>query len=132
MAINSLSGFGGFYNNYKIPDIPRVDVSEIKEADINKQQEENSAVQAAQAPVVENISDTRSKVANLEDISLTFNKNDDFSLIGSESDLNSLDMEKAISDMKKDKIFEDYQFFVGSSDNVKQLLNNEDGKIIIK
>ena len=52
--------------------------------------------------------------APLEDISITFHKQDDFGYIGRDSDIRSLDVEKAISDMRKDQILQQYQYFVGS------------------
>ena len=52
--------------------------------------------------------------APLEDISVTFHKQDDFGYIGRDSDIRSLDVEKAISDMRKDQILQQYQYFVGS------------------
>ena len=39
----------------------------------------------------------------------------EYELKGRESDLFSLDVEKAISDMKKDQVLQQYQFFVGES-----------------
>lgn len=39
----------------------------------------------------------------------------EYELKGTESDLLSLDVEKAISDMKKDQVLQQYQFFVGES-----------------
>ena len=41
-------------------------------------------------------------------------KQDDFGYIGRDSDIHSLDVEKAISDMRKDQILQQYQYFVGS------------------
>ncbi len=41
--------------------------------------------------------------------------NKDKELIGSESDLQRLDVEKAVSDMRKDSILQEYQFFVGNN-----------------
>ncbi|MDD6306832.1 MAG: hypothetical protein PUA75_07780 [Clostridiales bacterium] len=38
-----------------------------------------------------------------------------YELKGSESDIKSLDVEKAISDMRKDQVLQQYQFFVGES-----------------
>ena len=37
----------------------------------------------------------------------------EYDLKGIASDITSLDVEKAISDMKKDQVLEQYQFFVG-------------------
>lgn len=41
----------------------------------------------------------------------------DFALIGKDSDLNLLDMDAAVSAMKKDAILQEYQYFVNSADN---------------
>lgn len=49
----------------------------------------------------------------LEDVSLTFNKTDSFDYIGKDKDVADLDVQKAISDMQKDRIFQQYQYFVG-------------------
>lgn len=137
MALNSISDYGGFYNNYKVVDIPRVDFDTVKEAD------EVKKVQEAEAPVValpeainenrvEELPDTRTKSADLDNISLTFNKGDDFSFIGSDFKLEDLDMEKVISDMKQDSILQDYQYFVGSNDPTNTTFENEDGKVFLK
>ena len=69
----------------------------------------NSTVAKEEAPVGE-----QKPNAPLEDISITFHKQDDFGYIGRDSDIRSLDVEKAISDMRKDQILQQYQYFVGS------------------
>jgi len=135
MAINSVTGFGGFYN-YRQMEIPKVDAETVRAQELQKQQNVVD-VTTAEAKPVEPVSpveavDNRPRFADLENVSLTFKKNDDFAFLGADSDIKSPDMERAISDMQKDKIFQDYQFFVGTSTDVKQLLDNEDGKIIIK
>lgn len=66
-----------------------------------------------------------------QDILLTFKKNADFSQIGSSSSLDSLDMKKAISDMQRDSILQEYQYFVGSSKSLVQY-NSDDGSVIQK
>ena len=40
-------------------------------------------------------------------------------------------MDKLISDMKKDKILEDYQYFVGSTNTQAQMATN-DGAVFLK
>ena len=69
----------------------------------------NPGAAKEEAPVQEQKSN-----APLEDISITFHKQDDFGYIGRDSDIHSLDVEKAISDMRKDQILQQYQYFVGS------------------
>lgn len=126
-----------FYNglsnmNYRMMDIPRVKPEDIAPVEQPKEQ----ASQIQEAPKADNsyssdiISENRKpRVADLENISLTFNKEEDFSFIGKDASVKSLDMEKAISDMKKDGILEEYQYFVGNSRN---LYSDEDGIVIPK
>ncbi|MCR5301327.1 MAG: hypothetical protein K6E49_02680 [Lachnospiraceae bacterium] len=66
--------------------------------------------------------------ATLEDISLSLNEPSGFEMKGRESDLEDLDIEKAVSDMQKDQALMQYQYFVGDSG----LYNGEDGIVIAK
>ncbi|MCR5108984.1 MAG: hypothetical protein K6B28_12590 [Lachnospiraceae bacterium] len=67
--------------------------------------------------------------APIEDISLSIRYDKDNAMNGAESDINSLDMEKIVSDAKKDSILAQYQYFVGDDVNVPNL---EDGIMIVK
>lgn len=129
MAISGIGGYGGF-DNFKIKNIPQVDAQELK-----RQSEEALKTQPIEVNVPKEttpVEDNRSKAANLDNISLSFNQGEDYSYIGSESDINNLDMQKAISDMRKDKILEDYQYFVGSSQEFMTKFNSEDGSVFMK
>ena len=53
--------------------------------------------------------------ANLEDIKLSLNESSAFEMKGRESDIESLDIEKAVSDMQKDQALMQYQYFVGDT-----------------
>lgn len=127
MGITEITGAG---MSYYVPQIPRVNP-------MPQQQDNEQKINPATTPdYSQNTIDTSNQppkrpVAELEDISLTFNKNDTFDQIGSESDLGSLDIGKAISDMKKDKIFEEYQYFVGSASNLG-VNAQSDGMVVIK
>ena len=46
--------------------------------------------------------------------------------------LDNLDMQKAISDMRKDQVLQGYQYFVGSSRNLFTGQTSEDGVVILK
>ncbi|MCR5311000.1 MAG: hypothetical protein K6E32_06255 [Lachnospiraceae bacterium] len=133
MTINGLPEYGGLYNNYSVRDIPKVDIETVKQQDAIKQAEtiapEVTAPAEPQAPAVP---DNRSRVADLDNISLNFNTGDDYSYIGSDFEIGGLDMEKAISDMKKDKMLADYQYFVGSSSNLNEMFSGNDGKVFVK
>ncbi len=47
-----------------------------------------------------------------------------YELKGVDSDIANLDVEKALSDMKKDQVLQQYQFFVGESKAGEQLAEN--------
>ena len=131
MSISGLSEYGGLYNNYRVVDIPRVDFDEVKAQDEIKKAEEVSSVLSLPESN-ETVPDLRSKSADLDNISLTFNKQDDYSYLGMDFNIESLDMDQAISDMRRDSILEDYQYFVGSADRINDAFQSEDGKVVIK
>lgn len=133
MGINGVSEFGGF--NYRVYDIPKVDLETVKAQDEARLAAESS-MPVTMAPAIETPSevapDNRSRIADLDDISLTFNQGDDYSYIGSEVEIGDLDMQQAISDMRRDKLLEDYQYFVGSSQNLSNEFSNNDGMVFLK
>ena len=70
------------------------------------------------------------KNASLEDISLSLNESlSSFEMKGRDSDIEALDMEKAVSDMQKDQALMQYQYFVGES---SPFMSSEDGIVIAK
>lgn len=134
MAINIFSDYGGFYNSYKVVDIPKVDVLDVKAQDEVKKASENAIPSLPVVPEIkaEPVADNRTRTADLDNISLTFNNNDDFSYLGNDFEIEKLDINQAISDMRKDKILEDYQYFVGSQDNLNTTFENSDGRVLLK
>lgn len=129
MAISGIGQYGGFYTNYRVTDIPNVDIETVKKQDELALAGVSQDAQESTISPVAKTEDTRSRSADLENISLNFNTGDDYSYIGSESEIGDMDMQKAISDMHKDKILEDYQYFVGSA---QDQLSNDDGKVFLK
>lgn len=130
MGINGINDYSNFINNYRIPSIPSVSVDEVKRQD-------EELKKASSSPALNNtledvaISAKPRNDAALEDISLTFNKGDDYGYIGKDSDIYSLDVENAISDMQKDNVLKQYQFFVGNT-GTGALVDNADGVVIPK
>lgn len=89
---------------------------EAPDIEIQDSQKENSQIRGQQITETQTALDQPEKRSEYTDISqlpLTFRKEEPFAYIGGDSSLSRLDMEKAVSDMKKDKIFEQYQYFVG-------------------
>lgn len=105
---------GGFYQYQPIQPIKRVELETVREQDEVKKQQEQMIPEVTQD--TQSVPDTRSKMADLENISLNFNAGDTYDYIGKESDLQLLDAEKLISDMKKDSVLDQYRYFVGAEE----------------
>ena len=114
-GVNGINGTGRMQDySIQMPQPAKKVITEIPEQESHVASSEqidsgNSGAMKEAAPVGEPKAN-----APLEDISITFHKQDDFSYIGRDSDIHSLDVEKAISDMRKDQILQQYQYFVGS------------------
>lgn len=131
MGINGINDYSSILNNYRIPSIPSVSIEEVKKQDAERIAAENQA--PAKVSSLEDValpSKPRNDAA-LEDISLTFNKGDDYGYIGKDSNIYSLDVENAISDMQKDSILKQYQYFVGNN-NAGTIVDNADGMVVPK
>lgn len=115
-------GFGSFTSDYRISNIPKAPVEEVKPVD--KVTESPKAKEYEIQEV-----DTRARAIDPNSVSLSFNKGNDYSYIGSEKDIANLDMQKAISDMRQDSILQEYNYFVGSASNV---FKSEDGIVLAK
>ncbi len=131
--------YAGFQNTYIGREIKTVDLETVKK------QEQLKALQSEEqfsSPALSTLDAERqkaSRTADLENISLQFNKNDDYSFIGRDANPETLDMQKAISDMQKDGILQEYQYFVGNSGFVPMDMGfgilhsaTEDGLVIQK
>ena len=132
MTIGGFSDISFLYRPYDAYRIPTADTQKSETLGQNITSKQQAVVpEAPVAKAEEATVPVERKNTALEDVSLTFLKDDTYDMIGSESDLNKLDMQEAISDMQKDKILQDYNYFVGSS--VMQQRNiSEDGVVVAK
>lgn len=126
MSIGNVTDYSSILQNYKIPVMPQS--APIVISDV--QQEKTADMTAADIRETAFFERPARRDAKLEDISITFNKQDSFEYVGQDSDIRSLDMERAISDMKKDQVLQQYQYFVGSVRNL--LADNADGVVFAK
>ncbi|MGN1197654.1 MAG: hypothetical protein ACI4TA_08645 [Acetatifactor sp.] len=126
MGIGMINDYSSFLKNYQVPVIPRVSVDDVLE------QERVASEQSVQMPAHETPGEVRPprQDAPLEDISVVFNKKDDFGYLGQNKDIRSLDVEKAIDDMRKDKVLQQYQYFVGNARNIQT--ESADGVVVRK
>lgn len=132
MGSLSISDYSSLFQNYRIPNIPEVQIGQVETQEPKVQE---SSVNPQEKQVIteqEPLQNRAGKSADLENISLKFNTGDDYGYIGKDSDLEKLDMQKAISDMKKDSVLQQYQYFVGSAKNLNSGIPSEDGIVIPK
>lgn len=132
MGIEKIGGYSGLYTDYKPQNIRLTDAQEIKAQEasqVKKSTEDEIPVRASGTDTTQQLQE-RSRITDLEDVSLKFNKSEDFGYIGKDASLSKLDMEKAISDMHKDQVLHQYQYFVGSTKDMQGSL--ADGMVIQK
>lgn len=127
MRIGNYFDHSQIYNDYSSLKI-RESLAEVK-----KPEEVKAAEDSASAASQQKVSDTenyagRERLLGLEDISITFNKNDDFDIIGKTSDITDLDLQKAVSISKKDDILNNYK----AAENALPVYAGEDGTVIAK
>lgn len=135
MGINaSYADYSDILKNYRTFTIPTVSVEEVQKQDLERQIAGQAMGLPAYdtSPAAATQKTERKADAGLEDISLTFNRQEDFGYLGQDSDIHSLDVEKAISDMQKDRMLKQYQYFVGSSSNLYTERQTADGIVIPK
>ena len=134
MEIQSFDKYSGLYSNYQYKSIPAVDTETVKKQDAKKNIEVNDSLETLKNDYasVQRTVDTRSKSANLQDVSLSL-KIDDFDFVGKDSFIESLDLQKMVSDVKKDQVLDEYNYFVGSAKGSSPVYNgNDDGMVFQK
>ena len=97
-------------------------------SEVKPVQEEVKPVETAKVSLEEQVAARPGKLIGLEDISISFNKNDDFDLIGTTSDITNLDIEKAVSISKRDDILNSYR----TSETQVPVYAGEEGIVVAK
>lgn len=118
MNISGIRPFAGFY------DYNTIKTAAIKSEEVSEAAKE---VKEQQAPIAEKSEETAAKQTfSAFDYAQLYRPDETPELKGAESDIRSLDMEKAISDMRKDQVLQQYQFFVGSKASEAAVSENFD------
>jgi len=112
VGVNGIHNYAGIIRDYRFPAL------ESEKLSPQEGEQAETTVPALETHEAASSAAGRRQDAELDGISVVFNRRDDFGYIGKDSDIHALDMEKAISDMKKDKVLQQYQYFVGSSRNL--------------
>ena len=125
MAGIQLNQYPGINNNY-IPNLHKV--QEVQTAQITPPAETQEAHEITPVQEEQVVRVSRANINPLE-VSIAF-RGDEGAHIGTESDVKNLDMQKAISDMQKDSILEEYSYFVGST--AGSMFQSADGMVFLK
>ena len=109
MNISGIRPYSGFYNVNNVSSVHNNSYDTAPQA-VEEKEEKVSAVSQ------ESIEAARSKQTfGSYDYADQYRPTENFEVNSSNSDLRSLDVEKAISDMRKDQAIQQYQFFVGEN-----------------
>ena len=131
MNISGIRTGAGFYdyNSIKINEVRNQQIRESMESGqmpvMGAVEQNNSAdIEAVQLQTVQK-ADYRAAEFNAR-----YQPDASYELKGVDSDLSKLDVEKALSDLKKDQVLQQYQFFVGddafaSTEKLKQVREEE-------
>ncbi len=107
MNISGIRPFSGYY------DYTTIKAAAVKNEDVAvaaKEKKEELAPKTEQ----QNAARPEQKFGSY-DYAKMYRPNENVQMKGADADLKSLDMEKAISDMRKDQVLQQYQFFVGEN-----------------
>ena len=110
MNVSGIRPYSG-YNTISVrPEAVDTKAAEVKQDNRSAQAEENVSVEIS--------AEARARQTfGAYDYAAQYNPRETFEMVGAESDLKSLDVEKAISDMRKDAVLHQYQYFVGNVSN---------------
>ena len=115
MNISGIRPSAGFY-----------DYNTIKSEELSAEQTQKklTAQQSdAEQEAVMNVEASAKPDTGAMDYANRYQPDASYDLKGADSELMSLDVEKAISDMKRDQVLQQYQFFIGES-QAEQLLES--------
>lgn len=115
MTISGIRPYAGFYeyNSIKANELRAEQIAATQKAPSVEAEEVSAETQSA---AVQTPSPEQSFTAF--DYAQNYRADETHELKGKDSDLASLDMQKAISDLDKDQVLQQYQFFVGDKDGV--------------
>lgn len=129
MNISGIRTNAGFYdyNSIKINEVRSQQIQEAKESSqipVTNTAEPKDNGDARQIPKVQQ------EDQEIVDFNARYQPDASYELKGIDSDLSKLDVEKALSDLKKDQVLQQYQFFVGdepfaSTEKLKQVREEE-------
>lgn len=109
MNISGIRPSEGFYSYNSIR------LNELRNSQIMSSKQAVDDTASQQAPADYEAARARQSFTSL-DYANTYDSNASYELKGADSDISTLDVTKAVSDLDKDKVLQQYQRFVGSAD----------------
>lgn len=129
MTISGIRPYAGFYeyNSIKANELRAEQIAATQKASSVEAEEVSTETQSAavQTPAPE-------QNFTAFDYAQNYRSDETHELKGRDSDLASLDMQKAISDLDKDQVLQQYQFFVGDKDNVTAKMTIDSSERIVR
>lgn len=121
MNISGIRPSLGFYsyNSIKIDELRNQQLAVTAQEQAPMQEE--STGYKDQLPVEQNFTSY--------DYAKSYQPDETYELKGAESDISKLDVEKTMSDLEKDKVLEQYQYFVGDQAHAIAIEMNTENKI---
>lgn len=121
MNISGIRPSLGFYsyNSIKIDELRNQQLAVTAQEQAHMQEE--STGYKDQLPVEQNFTSY--------DYAKSYQPDETYELKGAESDISKLDVEKTMSDLEKDKVLEQYQYFVGDQAHAIAIDMNTENKI---
>lgn len=121
MNISGIRPSLGFYsyNSIKIDELRNQQLAVTTQEQVPMQEE--STGYKDQLPVEQNFTSY--------DYAKSYQPDETYELKGAESDISKLDVEKTVSDLEKDKVLEQYQYFVGDQAHAIAIDMNTENRI---
>lgn len=104
MNVSGIRPYSGFYqyNSIKLDELRNQQIADAQSEEERRRQKEQEIAAAAAKQTFDSY-----------DFAQRYKPDELFDLKGADSDINSLDIEKAVNDLSKDQILRQYQYFVG-------------------
>lgn len=123
MIAMNISGINSYYGFYDYNSIKTSEAENIAATPV-----ETQVTGQEQLPQETKAEEIRNQSFTAADFAKEYRPDAEYGLQGADSDIYKLDVTQAISDMRKDKVLQQYQFFVGESraqESVRTVATNE-------
>lgn len=116
MNVSGIRPYSGFYqyNSIKLDELRNQQIADTQPTGSLEAADAQSEVERRRQKEQEIAAAAAKQTFDSYDFAQRYKPDELFDLKGADSDINSLDIEKAVNDLSKDQILRQYQYFVGS------------------